>query len=81
MSQSAGGDAIHMFSPGVVARAVAIPVGALKTDDLMGEAPRVKKLGYAVPSKQTPDLKAEDIAKKALGTNPESTLHDIRQKL
>ena len=62
-------------------RAVAIPVGALKTDDLMGEAPRVKKPGYAVPSKQTPDLKAEDIAKKALGTNPESTLHDIRQKL
>ena len=75
MSRSVGGDEIQIFSPDVVARAAATPVGALEADDLMGETPRSKKPGYAEPSEQTPNQKVDDIVRKH-GTNLRATLHD-----
>ena len=42
----------------------------------MGETPRCRKLGNAEPLERTPDQKAEDTARKGLGTNLEATLHD-----
>ena len=41
-----------------MARAAAIPVGALEAGDLVGETPRGKKARYAEPAEQTPDQKA-----------------------
>ena len=73
--QSVGGDEIHVFSLGM-ARAAAIPVGALEAGDLMGETPRGKKARYAGPAGQ----KAEEIGKKTLGSNLEKTmLEDLRR--
>ena len=42
----------------------------------MGETPRCRKLVNAEFLERTPDQKVEDIARKALGTNLEATLHD-----
>ena len=63
-AESVGGDEISVFSPVGMARAAAIPVGALEAGDLMGETPRGKKARYAEPAEQTPDHKAEEIVKK-----------------
>ena len=70
MSRSVGGDEIQIFSPDVVARAAATPVGALEADDLMGETPRSKKPGYAEPSEQTPNQKADDVVRIAWHESP-----------
>ena len=67
-AHSVGGDEISVFSPVGMARAAAIPVGALEAGDLMGETPRGKKARYAEPAEQTPDQKAEEIVKKTLGS-------------
>ena len=58
-AKSVGGDEISVFSPVGVARAAAIPVGALEAGDLMGETPRGNKARYAEPAEQMPDQKAE----------------------
>ena len=73
-AQSVGGDEISVFSPVGMARAAAIPVGALEAGDLMGETPRGKKARYAEPAEQTPDQKAEEIVKKTLGSKLEKTM-------
>ena len=79
-AQSVGGDEISVFSPAGMARAAAIPVGALEAGDLMGETPRGKKARYAEPAEQTPDQKAEEIVEKTLGSNLEKTmLEDLKK--
>ena len=42
-AQSVGGDEISVFSPVGMARAAAIPVGAMEDGNLMGETPRWKE--------------------------------------
>ena len=70
MSRSVGGDEIQIFSPVVVARVAATPVGALEADNLMGETPRGKKPQYAEPSEQTPNQKADDIVRISWHESP-----------
>ena len=79
-AQSVGGDEISVFSPVGMARAAAIPVGALEAGDLMGETPRGNKARYAEPAEQMPDQKAGEIVKKTLGSNLEKTmLEDLKR--
>ena len=56
--RSVGGEETQVFSPVRMARAAAIPVGALEAGDSLGETPRGKKARYAEPAEQTPDQKA-----------------------
>ena len=56
--RNVGGEEIQVFSPVGMARAAAIPVGALEAGDLVRETLRGKKARYAEPAEQTPDQKA-----------------------
>ena len=48
--RSVGGEEIQGFSPVRMARAAAIPKGALEAGDVMGETPRGKKAIYVEPA-------------------------------